>query len=283
MRHALAVCTFLLSIASTATAHAYSGFLKQTNSGYVKFTFDTLTSRDLYLTTGDLIDTGTEFTQRNISLYGEYGVTSYLTVGVNAPLVRFNSFEMSETGTGLGDIQIFAKAGLTVAGFALALTVAPEFPTGRDEVLEPDGFGGRINLPTGDGEFSTWFRLAASRALPGPDWLASYVSVHGGYNLRGKWADQIGVGGEIGVSFVDWVWVQGRIEALFSPTPVEDLDPEGIFLFGEGTEYVAVGGSISGRIPATFLWLDVGVQHTFANLRNLYAGTTFSVGLAADW
>ncbi|MEO1335286.1 MAG: hypothetical protein AAFV29_06565 [Myxococcota bacterium] len=283
MRYSVAITAALGLLFTSAQAQAFSGFVKDAGAGYAKLSYDTLTSKDLYLTNGERLGFGTEFTQMNLSLYGEVGVTSFLTVGINAPVARFNSFEMSDTAAGLGDIAIFAKAGLNLWGFATAIIVSPEFPTGRDEALVPDGFDGRINLPTGDGEFSTWFRLAVSRSLPGPSWMSSYVSAYGGYNARSKWADQIGAGGELGIGLFGWVLIQGKFDALFSPTPTEDLRPEGIFLFGEGTEYVAAGATISARIPATSLWLDFGFRNTFANLRNLYAGTTFSAGIAADW
>ncbi len=268
---------------ASSSASAHSGFVKAPLSGYVKLSFDSLTSKDLYLTDGERLDFGTEFTQRNLTLYGEYGLTSFLTVGINAPLARLNSFEASETGVGIGDIAVFAKLGTSILGFATALMVEPEFPTGRDEVLEPDGFGGRINLPTGDGEFSTWFRLAVSRSFPTPSWIPVYASVFGGYNLRGKWADQVSVGGSVGLGLFEWVQLEGKVDALFSPTPTEELRPDGIFLFGEGTEYVAAGLSASVKVPSVPLWAVFDLRHTFANLRNLYAGTTFGAGLAADW
>ncbi len=104
-----------------------------------------------------------------------------------------------------------------------------------------------------------------------------------GYNLRTKFSNQVEAGVELGLNLFGYVWMQGSLTALFSPTATEDLDPTGIFLFGEGTEYVAGGLSASANIPRTPLWLSVEFRNTFANLRNLYAGTTFGAGLAADW
>ena len=165
-----------------------------------------------------------------------------------------------------------------------ALTTAIEFPTGRSENLVDTDFDGiRTNLPTGDGETNIWFRVAVSRSLPGPDWLSWYASVHGGFNLRTEFAEQFETGFEVGVNPFGWVWIQGRIDALFTPTATEDLEPAGVFLFGEGTEYVAAGGSLSVRIPKTPLWASFDYRNTFANLRNLYAGSTFGGGIAADW
>jgi hypothetical protein len=141
----------------------------------------------------------------------------------------------------------------------------------------------RTNLPTGDGETNVWLRRAVSRSLPAPRWLNAYLSVHGGVNIRTEFSEQIATGAELGLSPVSWLWIQGRLEALFTPAPTEELDPRGIFLFGDGTEYVAAGASVSIEIPATPLWLALDYRNTFANLRNLYAGSTFGAGLAADW
>ena len=278
----------LASISATllfsSTADAYSGFVKEAGSGYVKLSFNTFESNDFYDTSGELSDFGSDFSQQNLSLYAEYGVLDFLTVGVDVPVLRLNSFETSDTAAGVGDLTLFAKAGTSLAGFRLSLTLAPEFPIGRSEALVDTEFDDiRSNLPTGDGEFNIWTRVAVSRTLPTPDVIPSYASAYFGYNLRTEFADQFEVGGEIGVSVLGWVWLQGRLTARFTPTPTEDLKPEGIFLFGEGTEYVAAGGALAVRVYETPLWVNVDVEHTFANLRNLYAGTTVGAGLSVDW
>ncbi len=273
-----------LVLLAPETASANSGFLKEPGAGFVKLSFNTISSNRLYDTEGNLFDFGSDFRQHNLSLYGEVGLLEHLTVGVNAPVLRLNSFETSDTAAGLGDFQLFAKSGLQRWGFHGAVTIAAEFPTGRSEALVDTEFEGvQSNLPTGDGETNFWLRAALSRALPTPDYLPSYASVHVGYNLRTKFSNQVETGVELGLNLFGYVWMQGSLTALLSPTATEDLDPTGIFLFGEGTEYVAGGLSASANIPRTPLWLSVEFRNTFANLRNLYAGTTFGVGLAADW
>lgn len=265
-------------------AEAYSGFLKEQNSGYVKLAFNTISSNDFYDTSGNLFDFGSNFTQHTLSLYGEFGLLPYLTAGVSAPVLRLNSFATSDTAAGVGDLQLFLKTGLEFAGFHGAFMVAAELPTGRREALVDTEFEGvRSNLPTGDGETNFWLRLALSRSLPTPDSLPAYASVYVGYNVRTKFAEQVDTGFELGVQLFGWVWLQGSLSAQFTPAAVEDLDPTGIFLFGEGTEYVAGGLSASARIPKTPLWLSFDFRNTFANRRNLYAGSTFGLGLAADW
>ena len=278
------MASMFATLAFSSTAEAYSGFVKNSGSGYVKLSFNTFASNDFYDTSGELSSFGSEFSQQNLSLYAEYGVLDFLTVGIDAPLLRLNSFETSDTAAGVGDLTLFAKVGTSLAGFRLSLTLAPEFPVGRSEALVDTAFADiRSNLPTGDGEFNVWTRVAVSRTLPTPNAIPSYASVYFGHNLRTEFADQLEVGGEVGVSLWGWVWLQGRLTARFTPTSTENLKPEGIFLFGEGTEYVAAGGSLSVRVPETPLWAHVDVAHTFANLRNLYAGTTVGAGLSVDW
>lgn len=284
LRRALAFFILFLGGAWPARSEAFSGFLKEQYSGYVKISFDTLRSTDLYSTEGELLSTSGEFTQNNLSLYAELGVLDYLTVGLSAPVLRFNSFDTSEVATGFGDLQVFAKSGLQLFGIHGALITAVEFPTGRSEALVDTDFDGiQTNLPTGDGETNIWVRLAFSYEIPTPDWLSAYASIHGGFNWRSEFAEQFQTGLELGFNPGGWVWIQGKLDALFTPTATEDLEPAGIFLFGEGTEYVAAGVSASVRIPETPLWVTFDYRNTFANLRNLYAGSTFGGGIAADW
>lgn len=283
MRILLAMAVMVLCLAP-ANASAQSGFLRAPYSGYAKLSFTTLSSNDFYDTSGNLSNFGGDFTQRNLQLYGEVGLHKYLTAGINATVLRLNSFENSDTAAGLGDLRLFAKSGLQFLGFHAAGIVEVELPTGRSEANVDTEFEGvRTNLPTGDGETNIWFRLALSRSIPVADWLNAYFSVHGGLNLRTEFAEQIEIGGELGGNILGWVLVQGTIGAQFTPTATENLDPRGIFLFGEGTEFVVGGASVSVRLPSTPLWLSFDYRNTFANLRNLYAGSTFGLGLAVEW
>lgn len=265
-------------------AEAFSGFLKAPGAGYVKLSFDHLQSSDLFSTSGERFPSSQEFTQQNLSLYAEVGVLDFLTVGLSGPILRNNSFERSDVATGLGDLQLFLKTGLELAGFHAALIGAVELPTGRDEFLvDTVDEGIQINLPTGDGEANFWIRAALSRSFALAPWLNSYASIHGGVNLRTEFSHQVAVGGEIGLSPKNWFWLQFRMEALFTPTDEEDLNPAGIFLFGEGTEYVAYGFGLSVPIPSTPIAITGDFKNTFANLRNLYAGSTFGGGLSIEW
>lgn len=275
-------------MAPQVPAFAYSGFLQEAGSGYAKVSISTFSSTDLFSTSGERLTFGNaEFTQRNLALYAEYGLLPFLTVGIDAPVLRLNSFDTSDTAAGLGDIAVFAKTGLELWGFHLALIVAPEFPTGSDEQEVDTEFEGiQTNLPTGDGEFNLWTRVAVSRSLPLNrlvHWLNGYASAYVGYNFRTTYSDPYAWGAHLGLIAFDRVLLQGSIEGLVNNTPVEELDPRGIFLFAEGTEYTAVGGSLGVHIPDTPVWLTVDAQHLFGDLRNIYAGTTVAAGVALDW
>lgn len=87
----LVVLTATLSFAQTA--EAYSGFVKDAGSGYAKLSYNFFGSNELYDTSGELSNFGSEFSQQNLSLYAEYGVLDFLTVGLDVPLLRLNSFE----------------------------------------------------------------------------------------------------------------------------------------------------------------------------------------------
>ena len=273
-----------LHLISPSRALAFSGFLKPPGSGYVSLTFTSLSSSDLYSTEGALLPSSGEFTQNNLSLYGEVGVLKHLTLGASIPLTRFNSFDTSDVATGFGDLSVFAKTGLQFLGFHGALIVWVELPTGRNEFPVDTEFEGiTTNLPTGDGETNVWYRLALSRSIPLYKQLSSYVSIYGGFNHRTQFNNQLGAGGQIGFSLPKWGGLEFSLDALITPADTEDLDPSGVFLFGDGTEYVAGRIAAYAEVPKTPLQVTVSYRNTFANLRNLYAGTTLGVGIAAQW
>lgn len=259
------------------TAQAASGFVREPGAGYAKLFFSSFSSKDYYALNGDLRNGGQRLTQRGVSLYGEYGLIRHLAIAINVPGFRSNSYSESDTARGFGDVFVELKGGETFAGWHTAIAVAGEIPTGRSRAFVDNGAGGVINLPTGDGEANIWVRAAVSRSI---DALHAYASADVGYNVRTKgFTDQVGFSCEVGHHLLDRIWLAARLRGLFTRGSASPNVP---FLYGEGTEYLAIDGGIAVPVLDA-LQLTFDYTNIAAARRNVYGGSLFSAGVAAQW
>ncbi len=270
-------------LSAPARVEAQDGFVKNQGQLYSKLAFTSFASKDFYTQTRDLRNLGQVFTQRNVVLYGEYGIIDSLTAIVNFPLVRTNAFANTNTIVGIGDLSLGLKYGIRAGGFNFAASVNPEFPTGNaDATVQTNDTGANLVLPTGDGEFNVWSWLGASRGIPitGVSWLDGWASIGAGLNLRTKGlAHQIGLRAEVGIRFFQQVILQFQTRSQLVPS--NEFEPGG-FILGEGTEYVAVAALIGAKIPRTPLSLELEWAQPVASQQNLYSGPVFAAGLSVD-
>jgi hypothetical protein len=214
--------------------------------------------------------------------YGEYGVTDKFTVIANLPLQNFNGFETTETVSGLGDLRLEFKHSILKKILPLAISVAPEIPTGRANNFANSIVNDfeRINLPSGDGEFNVWTTLATSFALGD---FPFYGSLFGSYNYRTQYdgisfSDQIAVGMELGYKIADKVWVNARLNGL---TSVDEITEVTDFVRGDGTEYTSY--SIGASVP---VYKEFHLNLNYRNFndllfqrKNIYSGGVFTIGI----
>jgi hypothetical protein len=258
---------------------AYSGFTRSQGGLYTKLTYGTFTSNDFYDLEGNLNNRGEDFTQRSVALYVEYGVLDSLDLVVEMPLVRMNSFSNSGTAVGIGDLRLTAKYGVEVAGFRIAAMLSPEIPTGDSGATVKTETGLNLLLPTGDGEFNLWSRLALSRSFPS---IHAYVNLDFGYNLRTDgFSDQIAFGAEAGYKLLDYLWLSGHFRGQLVPS--DELRPSGGFIFGEGTEFLSAGAGIAVPLPYTPLSITFDWDQIFAAQKNIYGGATFLFGFSGEF
>ncbi|MEZ4826454.1 MAG: hypothetical protein R3C61_09185 [Bacteroidia bacterium] len=264
---------------------AQSGWTREPGQGYVKAGVQGFASDQYYNLAGDLLTTS-QFRQQAVSLYGEYGIGKRLTVIAAFPLLKVNSFETTEAVAGIGDLRAELKYAILKGSFPVALSVAPELPTGSRNNYSQNKTTSfeRINLPTGDGELNVWTTLAASHSFyPFP----AYVSVYGSFNYRtgfngSAFRNQVKAGAEIGYQIKGKLWVNGRLGAqktLGQPgTPVD-------FIRGDGTEYTSLGFgaaySITKKLSLTLEYQNY-LDLIFAR-KNLYTGHIFSAGISYEW
>lgn len=279
MRYALTFLLTSIAVGAAARADAYSGFTKDPGQLYVKLAVSTFTSNDFYDLSGRLNDRGQDFTQRSLGLYAEYGIVEGLTASANVPVVRMNAYANTDSAVGLGDVELSLKYGFRVAGFHLSASVSPELPLGDSDATVTTESGLNLVLPTGDGEFNVWTRLAVSRPFGVVAWMDGWASAGIGYNLRTEgFADQIGYGGELGFRLFERAYLQFRVRG--QTVPSNDLDTNRGFIYGEGTEFFAVGAGAAVGIPETPLLVTFDWEQPVAAQMNLYSGAVLIAGIA---
>ncbi len=274
----------LLSLALwPAFLTAQSGWTRPQKGLFLKLDGSFFSSDQYYNPEGDGLTTS-EFRQNSLNLYGEYGFRDRLTFIVQAPLLRFNSFETTETVAGFGDLRLEAKYRLTSNDFPVAVSIAPEIPTGRANAYAankefPDD---QINLPTGDGEFNVWATLAASKSFG-----KVYASAFAAYDFRTKYEgekfrDLYQFGAEVGFNPWKPLWLNAKLRAQFSNG--ESQSPELSFLRGDGTTYTLASAEAFYKINKNW-----GVAATYltggdwiAPFRNIYIAPYFSVGVVYE-
>jgi hypothetical protein len=258
-----------------------SGWTKSKGEGFFQTSFSTFNSKDYFTLEGEKLLTN-RFHQQSIVFYGEYGVTDKFTVIANLPLQNFNGFETTETVSGLGDLRLEFKHSLLKKFLPLAISVAPEIPTGRANNFANSIVNDfeRINLPSGDGEFNVWTTLATSFALGD---FPFYGSLFGSYNYRTQYdgisfSDQMAVGVEFGYKFFDKVWVNARLNGL---TSVDEITEVTDFVRGDGTEYTSY--SIGASVP---VYKEFHLNLNYRNFndllfqrKNIYSGGVFTLGI----
>lgn len=268
----------VLTLLCARGAHATSGYLRGPGSGYAKLSYWQMASHTYFTLDGTRRDSGQRLTQRGLVLFAEYGLIEHLAIAANIPLLRANSYSETSTALGIGDVTLELKTGVTLGAWHIALAVAPDLPTGRSLAFVSDNNGGRINLPTGDGELNVWTRVALARAI---EPLNAYASADVGYNVRTEgFSDQLGFSFELGHLAFDHLWIIGRTRGQFSLS--DDPNPAVPFLYGEGTEFIALDASLAVPIgPVLTIGLDYS-NVAFAR-RNIYGGSFFGGGMSAQW
>lgn len=268
----------LLTLINVPDGVAGGGWVLKKRAFYGKLNVVSFRTNKYYNLSGQLNDQGAQFRQTSLNLYAEYGLTSRLTVIANVPVFRQNSFATTNATTGFGDAMIELKYGLLTGPVHVAISVAPQLPTGRSRALVDNlnRPGDQINLPIGDGELNVWSRGYVSV----PFSSRGYVSLDGGYNYRTQgFSDQYSFGAEIGYKIAN-IWVNGTLRRLDS---VGTPDPNrGSFVYGEGLEFTAY--SFGAAVPLTKkISLTADYSNMIGPCKNTYSGPIYGLGVSVQW
>ena len=260
---------------------AQGGWVREKNSFFVKQDVIYFQSDNYINLEGDELETS-KFEQTTLFLYGEYGITERLALNTSFPIYRWNGFETTEKVGGIGDLRLELEYALFKGNYPTSLSIAPEIPTGPDQLLaqNTENVFDMANLPTGDGEFNVWSTLAVSRSL---NKLPIYFSSFTAYNYRTNYnnrdfQDQFEVGIESGINPIGdlWLIVKSQIREGIGEKP-ERAD----FIRGVGTTYTAHSAQIMWQWKKK---IGLSIQYfNYSDLitkrRNLYSDHTISFGI----
>jgi len=276
----------LLLLSFPAKVQGQNGWVRKAKGVYAQVAVSHFSSNRYFSTEGVLFDQGSTFSSQGLLFYGEYGLTDRFTAVVDLPVLVLNRFSTTGTVGGLGSAKIGLKYGL-LKSFPVSLAVDIEIPTDDGinfaTAKEPNSLGifEQINLPTSDGEFNVWATLAASQSF---NKGKSFASVFASANFRTQaFSHQFQSGLEIGHLFFSKFYLIGklRIQERLS----KGTNPSAAFLYGEGTTFTTYG--LTGMYKLGEKWSLIASVSYMSGLlvdrRNVYDGTTFSLGVAVEY
>ncbi|WP_345115488.1 hypothetical protein [Hymenobacter algoricola] len=259
-------------------ARAGGGWIRPAGGAYAKIGLTSVNTTRYYTLSGEALTTN-RFSQQVASLYAEVGLGHHLEAIVNFPAYRRAKFSASTATQGIGDAQLGLRYGVLRGAWPLALSVAAELPTGNPKARGTNTGNSQLEiaLPTGDGEFNVWTRAALSHSFS----PKVYATLEAGYNARTEgFTNQYSYGGQVGY-LLGKAWLTGTVRTLANvcaPRPGR-LASIGI---GEGVAYSTA--ALGANYAATdHLWLTADWATGFGKLRNVYAGSQFTVGVAWEW
>lgn len=264
------------------TTFAQSGWTKEKDNFFIKLDYQFYNSTDFNNLNGTSIQTD-EFRQKTFLLYGEYGLSSKFSLNAYLPLIRFNAYQNTETVSGIGDLKLELKYALSKGKLPIALSIAPELPTGSKNLFAKSKINSfdEINLPTGDGEFNVWTTAAISHSFyPKPIYISAFTS----FNYRTSFGNrdfqnQLLSGVEGGYKFFDKLWLSGKLSVLNGLGAKPQFAD---FIRGDGNTYTGLSVNSAYQVGKHYaINFQYFTPTSFVvNSRNNYDANTFSIGVS---
>lgn len=264
------------------TTFAQSGWTKEKDNFFIKLDYQFYNSTDFNNLNGTAIQTD-EFRQKTFLLYGEYGLSNKFSFNAYLPLIRFNAYQNTETVSGIGDLKLELKYALSKGKLPIALSIAPELPTGPKNLFAKSKINSfdEINLPTGDGEFNVWTTAAISHSFyPKPIYISAFTS----FNYRTSFGNrdfqnQLLSGVEGGYKFFGKLWLSGKLSVLNGLGAKPQFAD---FIRGDGTTYTGLSVNSAYQVGKHYAINFQYFKPTsfVVNSRNNYDANTFSIGVS---
>jgi len=224
---------FLGMLLYSHSAIAGGGAWNRDEDGYyVKIGLASLTAEEEYGMDGErrLLFTDTslfrngEFGMTDISLYGELGITDWLTgvastqykVAVREALYRPTGRDTTASASGLGDLWLGTRVRLLPRDkpYAASVTLSLKLPTGSP-VQE---------IPLGSGIIDYEASAAVGSSFPVYGDIRGYAQLSGGYRLRNSASNELNYLAEVGINLSEILMVQVVMDGIHS-TADFDSDP----------------------------------------------------------
>lgn len=262
---------------------------KGKGKGYYKLSAWYLEADQNYTSSGELSPIATRGVF-NVSFYGEYGLTDKLDVIAYIPFFTrsYQNNQVSATRgnvttegaelNSFGDTDIGVRYGLFKNDkIALSSTLKLGLPLG-------DTTGGheRATLQNGDGEFNQQLQLDLGVPFKLGS-LGAYAKTHLAYNHRTKgFSDEVYYGGELGVKFLQKLWIITRVNVLNSTRngSLGDAGSVSGSVFANNIEFTSVGIE-----AAYYISKKIGISVTYTSAvsgRIIAAAPSYSGGVFLD-
>jgi|GEM_PF-2119731 len=283
---------FVLLLAAAEPVLAGGGAWNRKKGGYyIKIGLASLTAEEGFGFGGDrrplFLDTanfrGGDFGVTDITLYGEFGITDWLTgvastqykVAVREGLYRPTGRDSTASASGLGDVWLTARMKLlpddeqTVA----TLSLGWKLPTGSP--LQD------IPLGTGVVDYEAALAVGSGFRIVGD--MYGYGQLSGGYRLRNSASNEVNFLAEIGVNLSKVLLLQGVLDGSYSTadfSPVID-DPENPDLIKTFQNDQSFSRWMIGVIYAAAEDMEINFGYEqYAAGRNIIAGSGITIGIA---
>lgn len=279
-------CNLILFIMLVPTLSHAGGWTQKKGASYVKLSLNSFSTREQFNLRGKREPLNTQFnlreakfTDNNLSVYAEYGLTGGLTLVGNTSIKSsnasgFNSIDQQRydnTISGLGDVYAGARLRLLVLPFALALQPMVKLPAGASGMI----------IPLGTGKADAELRLQMGAVLPVK--IQNYFTADLGYTRRGgaEYNDEIPYLAEFGVFPVRDLIVKAQIDGRKSTESISDnmrllQSNQNVLLVNQ--DFTRLWGGLIYRIsPTTEISAEVS---TAIAGRNAVAGRAIYLGIA---
>lgn len=273
----LGICLFPLALS------AQSGWTQDPGHYYAKISYSWFSGDTYYDTLGFPQQGVPVFQQRNVFVYGEYGLQKALTLLVNWPAWRQNRIDDSPWVKGFGDPQIGFRYALPLP-LAISVGLATEIPLGKADGVV-DLAGQTYNLPTGDGEWNTLATLAVSHSFfPDPAYIQGFLQFNLRTNYQGiPFRNQWRYGLELGYQPHPRWWINTALRGQVLAGSTQGM-LFGDFTRGDGTTFNQLHLGLSYQLYGPWhLTVDYeNFTDFFAPRRNLYSAPMIILGVALD-
>ncbi len=262
---------FLISFLLSLSVLQAGAWTKKKGNGFYQAEYRFFSASKLYNSDGDKIEIPS-LSRHSFNLYGEYGVTDWLTATLGFSALHFVKSEVPVAGeedkSGFGDINIGARLKLLKSGpFFLSGVIKLGIPTGDSE---PAG-----GLVTGDGEFNQYIGLSAGWSFyPANMW----ANLSAGFNNRTEgFSDEFFAAAEYGYKASDKFTIILRLSTLRSLNNGEKNVTGGYAGLGSSNvQYIAYGPQIVYNLNkkwSLYISADTGTAG-----KNIFAAPAFAFG-----